>query len=228
MVILNLIKKLGILLTLTLMASFSFASEEESFKVIAVFKSSAMVDYGGKQKLYRIGQNISPTIKLVSIKNPVTIFEINGKRVEVELNRQVGFSNQNHATNKLSDTSGSVQILRNASGMFFTPGLINGTPVSFLVDTGATQVAMNESTAKRLGLNYKLDGVRTAVSTAAGVVPAWAITLNRVRVGSIELTSVDGMVVKGDGPNEVLLGMSFLSRLKMENSGQVLKLTKQY
>jgi len=105
--------------------------------------------------------------------------------------------------------------------------IINGIQVNFLVDTGASQVAMNERVARKIGLQYKLKGKKASVSTAAGRSSAWFLTLNKVNVGGVELKQVDALVLKGAGPDEVLLGMSFLRQLKMQDDGELLKLTKK-
>ncbi len=74
-----------------------------------------------------------------------------------------------------------------------------------------------------MGLDYKA-GQAGAVNTAAGVVPAWRVTFNTVKVGSITLNQVDGMVVES-GLNVPLLGMSFLNRMEMKRDGQTMTLT---
>jgi aspartyl protease family protein len=93
-----------------------------------------------------------------------------------------------------------------------------------LVDTGATTVAMGEDEAKRLGIRYWLKGEQGWVSTASGVSKAYHVVLNKVQVGDIVLHGVDGTVITGDGPSEVLLGMSFLSHTKIEHSGNMMVL----
>ncbi|WP_196138616.1 TIGR02281 family clan AA aspartic protease [Aliikangiella sp. G2MR2-5] len=211
-------------------------AEEEQVQLIALFKNAAMLKYKGKQKLYRNGDKIARNIRLIRADTQSAVIEVNQKKVELKPGGIGRFTKLEDSTPKISGVDSSaasasanvVRILRNSGGMFKTKGFINGIGVPILVDTGASQVAMNESIASQIGLMYKMEGRKIAVSTAAGVVPAWALNLKKVRVGGIELRNVDAMVVKGTGPAEVLLGMSFLSRLKMENDGQVLILTKKY
>ena len=85
-----------------------------------------------------------------------------------------------------------------------------------------------DQAARRVGLQYKLYGEKTGVSTAAGLSTAWFLKLKKVNVGGVELRQVDALVVKGVGPDEVLLGMSFLGQLKMQDDGELLKLTKKF
>lgn len=82
-----------------------------------------------------------------------------------------------------------------------------------MVDTGASSIAMNAAQARRLGLDFKVSGTPVTVSTASGVEQAWRVYLNSVKIGSIEVLGVDAMVLDSEFPRDVLLGMSFLSRV---------------
>jgi aspartyl protease family protein len=108
--------------------------------------------------------------------------------------------------------------------MYYVDGRINGTTVQFLVDTGATTVAMNSTVAKRIGLDYRALGTQSIANTAAGQVLTWRLNLDRIAVGGIKLTNVDAAVIEGDFPRSVLLGMSFLKRIKMQDNGLLLTL----
>jgi len=107
-------------------------------------------------------------------------------------------------------------------------GSINGYPVKFIVDTGATLVSMSGREAKRLGIDYRVTGRRGQSSTASGITEIFTVTLDRVKVGDIELRNVGGAVHDGDFPPATLLGMSFLSRLNMRQDGQALELELKY
>jgi len=112
--------------------------------------------------------------------------------------------------------------------MYATVGSINGLPVSLIVDTGATQVAMNAAAARRLGIDYRVVGTPAAITTASRVERAWSVTLETVKVGNILLRNVQGVVLEGGQPEQVLLGMSYLGRLEISNDGQVMTLHKRY
>jgi aspartyl protease family protein len=107
-------------------------------------------------------------------------------------------------------------------------GSINGFPVNFIVDTGATLVSLSGREAKRLGIDYRVVGTPAYSSTASGIEEIYLVKLNKVRVGDIELRNVEGAVHDGDFPRATLLGMSFLGRLNMRQDGQVLELEKKY
>jgi aspartyl protease family protein len=108
-------------------------------------------------------------------------------------------------------------------GGHFTPqGAINGRPVRFMVDTGATLVALGRDEALRLGLD--LSQAREGMSqTANGPVPVQIVVLDRVRVGEVEITQVGAVVMPQPLPY-VLLGNSFLARFQMRRDNEVLRL----
>jgi aspartyl protease family protein len=112
--------------------------------------------------------------------------------------------------------------------MYRVQGEINGHPVRFLVDTGATLIAMNSGDARSMGIDYRLKGQPMVVNTASGQARAYRIKLDAVSVGSITVRNVEAAVVDGDSPDHVLLGMSFLGKLDLERSGSVMVLTQKY
>jgi aspartyl protease family protein len=218
-----LLVSIGLLFCLQV-ASEEVESKEIEFKVIALFKNAVMIEHDGKQKMIRNGQ-IYKQVKLLSADSHAAKFLINGKPITLGLHES---KTGNHFSDEEPAAKKFVRIPRDNTGMYRTAGFINGIQVRFLVDTGASQVAMNEITARRVGLQYKLYGEKTGVSTAAGLSTAWFLKLKKVNVGGVELRQVDALVVKGVGPDEVLLGMSFLGQLKMQDDGELLKLTKKF
>ncbi|MFY7975830.1 MAG: retropepsin-like aspartic protease family protein [Rubrivivax sp.] len=116
----------------------------------------------------------------------------------------------------------SIVIPVGSGGHFIAPGSINGRPVRFMVDTGATVVAMGRDEALRLGLD--LSGPPNGMSqTAGGVVPVHRLVLRTVRVGEVELSLVEASVVPAAMPY-VLLGNSFLSRFQLSRTNDVMRL----
>jgi aspartyl protease family protein len=115
-----------------------------------------------------------------------------------------------------------VVIPAGTGGHFVTSGSINGRPVRFMVDTGATLVALGKAEAQRLGIDLRQ--AEPALSqTAGGVVRVQLVKLASVKVGDVELYNVAGVVVPGEMP-QVLLGNSFLSRLQMRRDNDLLRL----
>ncbi|MBN8510927.1 MAG: retroviral-like aspartic protease family protein [Burkholderiales bacterium] len=111
---------------------------------------------------------------------------------------------------------------RGLGGHYTTGGAINGRPVRFMVDTGATVIALGQAEADRLGLPWR-GGERTLTQTANGPVAVHRVSLDRVRVGEVELNNIAAVVVPAAMPY-VLLGNSFLSRFQLARDSDVLRL----
>jgi aspartyl protease family protein len=118
-----------------------------------------------------------------------------------------------------------IAITADASGLFMSPGTVNGAPVQFVVDTGATLVGLSLADAERAGLNYR-GGQPVLLSTANGVSQGWRMKLASVRVGDVELHQVDG-VVSPMGTPYVLLGNSFLSQFQMQRHNDQMTLERR-
>lgn len=190
-----------------------------SISVVGLFKDKAIVSIdGGKPRTFSAGQTILG-VKLVSADSDSASFDIEGKR------RTLGMG-QSFAGGTATDSRPSISLTADARGHFAAAGALNGYPMTFLVDTGATTIAISAAEAKRIGLDYR-SGQAVGVGTAAGVVPAWRVKFNTVKVGGISVNQVDGMVVE-TGLNMPLLGMSFLNRMEMKRDGQTMTLTQRY
>jgi aspartyl protease family protein len=105
-------------------------------------------------------------------------------------------------------------IPRDARGHFQTEGRIDGQRLDFMVDTGASVVALNEKSAARFGFRPSRNDYNAAVSTANGTIKAARARLAMVEVGGIVVRDVDAMVLPDEALSENLLGLSFLSKLK--------------
>jgi aspartyl protease family protein len=104
---------------------------------------------------------------------------------------------------------------------------MNGRSLDVLVDTGATMVAINETTAKRLGINLRPHDFRYQVRTANGVTLAAKATIDRIEIGDVEVRRVKATIARDQSLSTVLLGMSFLNKLKkFEVDGSTLVLTQ--
>ena len=104
-----------------------------------------------------------------------------------------------------------------ARGHFINSGLINGHSMQYMVDTGASTVAIGQPEARRLGLKFE-QGQSVNMSTANGSTRGWRVRLDSVRVGSLELRGVEAIVTPQPMPY-VLLGNSFLSSFQMSRTG---------
>lgn len=199
----------------------SFSVLAEDILILGLFKGMVILRIDDVQHKLRTGDVSPEGIKLVSANSEEAVLEIRGQRQSFSLGSHTRTSNV-----PSRQTLSEARIWSNR-GMYTTPGSINGLPVNFLVDTGATWVAMNAAQAKRLGINYRYEGKKGYASTASGVAQTYVVNLKSVKVGDIELQQVKGAVIEGPGPDTVLLGMSFLNQVKMQRDGKFMLLQKR-
>ena len=192
-------------------------AEVKRIVVQALFTGKVMVSIDGQRRVLSVGKPSPEGVVLISANSNGAVLEVNGKQNTYLLGSEVG-------TNFSPITEMVEQVFPDSMGMYTTVGSINGLPVSFLVDTGATLIAMNEQQAKRLGIDFRLTGKVTRVATASDIKRAYQVKLKTVKLGKIMLRNVDAVVMEGPQPDMTLLGMSFLGRLKMENNGKAMVL----
>jgi aspartyl protease family protein len=190
-------------------------------RVVGLFADRAVLLVEGQQHLLSVGQTSPEGVKLVSASSESAVLLIDGEEVTARLDGRVSARKRTAAVKE-------VQVWRNTTGMYTTVGSINGLPVSFLVDTGATQVAMNASQARRLGIDYRVTGSPAEVTTASGVARAWMVMLDSVKVGDLDVRNVQAVVLEGEQPQVTLLGMSYLGRMEITNSGRLMTLRQKY
>jgi aspartyl protease family protein len=130
--------------------------------------------------------------------------------------------NPNRNLSLTSQSAGEVVLQRNRDGHYIAPGLINGEPVTFLLDTGATQVSVPEALAEKIGLER---GRRQQTMTANGVISVHSTRLESVRLGGIELRNVAASINPHMAGDTVLLGMSFMQHLDMVQRAGTLRLS---
>lgn len=124
-------------------------------------------------------------------------------------------------TSEHGDGFVEVRLVSNRQGHFVMTGQINARPVEFMLDTGATNVAIPEDVAEKLRLER---GARVQVSTANGRTEAFRTTLERLQIGDIVLNNVRALVVPGLDGDQVLLGMSAINQLEFTQRGGTLLL----
>lgn len=187
--------------------------------VTGLFKDRAMVMVnGGKPRVLAAGES-EQGVRLVAADAQSATFEVDGKRRVLSMGQTFAASG--------GSTKPVVSLSADGRGHFFTTGTINGRSIDFMVDTGATSVAIGSREADRLGVDYR-SGQRGWVSTANGTAAAYRVLFNNVRIGGISLNMVPGMVLEGDGMSVALLGMSFLNQLDMKREGTIMTLTQRY
>lgn len=191
--------------------------------IIGIFggKATLVVD-GGKPRTLNVGESTPEGIKLVSTSGESAVVEVAGKRQTVSLGQRISSGSGAGAAGQRS------VLTANAQGHFFTTAVVNSVSMRFMVDTGATMVTISSDDAKRAGVNY-LSGERGLLQSANGLVAAYRVKFNTVRLGEITLNNVDGIVIEGNRlGGHGLLGMSFLNRTEMKRDGDVMSLTRRF
>lgn len=184
-------------------------------------KALLVVD-GGTPKTVAPGES-HQGVKVISTTGDEAVVEQSGKRVTL----RIGESPVSTGNAGASAGRGTrITLNESGGGHFMTAGQINGRPVQFMVDTGATTIAMSALDADRAGIAYK-NGQPVQISTANGIAQGWRIKLSTVRVGDVEVFDVDAVVTPQALPF-LLLGNSFLSRFQMRREGNQMTLDKRY
>ena len=186
-----------------------------------LFKNGAVLNIDGKRRLLKAGQISPEGVRLVGANPQQAQIEIDGKRHSLRLSKTISSA-------FAAPVKRRVAVHKTRNNAYYTSGTINGQTVKLLIDTGATSVAMNSKIAKRLGLDYLLHGKQGSVRTASGITKAYNITLKSVAVGGIAVKNVAAVVIEGSFPHEILLGMSYLSHVKMDENNGVLALQQKY
>jgi len=161
-------------------------------------------------------------VRLVSVSGSAAVVEVGGKRV----NLAIGGAQVNLGGTASAGGGAQIVLTAGSGGHFSTQGSINGKSVRFLVDTGATLIAMGQGDAERIGLDFK-KGQKGMANTANGQVPVYRVALNVVRVGDVDVYNVDAIVMPA-AMDQVLLGNSFLSRFQMKRENDKLTLDKRF
>jgi aspartyl protease family protein len=188
-----------------------------SVEVEALLGKTAVMNINGQRQTLRVGQTVDG-VTLVAAEPTAATLEINGRVQTVGLSQRVG-------TAYLEPAEQVVTIARDAMMQYHTNAAINGRGALVLVDTGANMVAISGDMAKALSIDYST-GKPATVETASGLTSAHAITLQSVVVGEIEVNNVPAMVVEGAYPATILLGMSYLRHVKMQEHNGILSLSR--
>lgn len=208
-------RALGLACALTAYAAAATATDVTA---MALLKDRAILKIDGHQRTLKVGTVSPEGVRLLEADASHARVEIDGATRELKLDAHIS------SDFGAAPTTPVVRIVPGPGGHYFVDGQINGNPVNFLVDTGATEVVMNANFARSIGLNFIADGKPGAAETASGIVTAYHLVLNEVKVQALRLSRIDAVVIDGDFPSTPLLGQSFLNRLDIHRAGAVMEL----
>jgi len=188
--------------------------------LIGTFESKAAILSldAGAPKTLRVGQTFGG-ITLIAVEKDRATIEVDGKRREL-------VRGQTYSSGRAASGAQSATLSAGAGGHFMADGQINGTPIRFMVDTGASTIAIPAGEAIRLRIDYK-KGRRGTTQTAAGPAEVFLVRLDSVRVGDIEVLNVEAVVIER-GLDIALLGNSFLNRMDMRRDGATMTLIRKF
>lgn len=189
-------------------------------EVLALFKDRAVVRAAGSEHMLREGETSPDGITLLEADARGARVRYRGETYQLDLSRHV-------AGRFTAAERQRVSISPDSLGQYRVRGAINGTFVNFLVDTGASVVALSQRHAGSLGIDLER-AERGVVQTAQGTVGSAFVTLDEVVVGGITAYNVQAAVIEGNYPVEILLGMSFLRKVGMEEQNGVLTLVQKH
>ena len=211
------------LLLTALLGLLPFSASAQSVALSGVSGSKALlVIDGAPPRFVSTGQTVQG-VKLLSLQGESATVEVSGKRQTL----QVGDAPVSIGRSGPAEGGGQrVVLTADGRGHFLPAGQINGRAVQFMVDTGATSVALGMTDAKRINLAYE-SGERVMVNTANGTAVAYRVRLDSVRIGDVTAYGVEAVVTPQSMPY-VLLGNSFLSRFQMQRQNDQLTLEKRF
>ncbi|HEV2038423.1 MAG TPA: TIGR02281 family clan AA aspartic protease [Casimicrobiaceae bacterium] len=197
--------------------------------VVGLFPNKAVVQIeGGALQTLSVGQKTRDNIILLSVDRDGATFDVQGRRVALALGPARRQTSPAAAAQTSPAAAANYAVVpTNDRGDLVADGEVNGMPVRFAVDTGATFITLPAREASRLGLDYH-NGQKLVMETANGNVLAYRLKLDTVRVGGVAVHNVDAVVTEGNSLPIALLGMSFLNRTDMKREGTILTLTKRY
>lgn len=210
----------SLIVTLSLLLAGIPHALATQIEVKGLFSGAAVLVIDGREQLLKKGQTSTEGIKLLSADSSQAVVLIDGEQKTLMLSQRINAS-------FAQSEKGQVHIPVNDRRQYLTTGSINGRPVKYLVDTGANVIALSSSTARRLGIGLH-EGTRTSVTTASSTAQATSVFLKEVQVGEIRRSNVRAVVIDGDYPRDILLGMSFLQHVDISENGGLMVLTAKF
>lgn len=191
---------------LALAGLLPLAATAQSVALSGILGSKALLVIDGGAPRALAAQEALHGVRVLEIRADSAVVEIQGRRQTLGLGQSPVSLGQAQRNQRLV-------LQPDSRGHFKGSGFINRQPMQYMVDTGASSVAIGRPDAERLGLPF-LQGQPVMLSTANGNAKGWRVRLSSVRIGDIEAFGIDAVVTSEPMPY-VLLGNSFLSHVQM-------------
>jgi aspartyl protease family protein len=186
--------------------------------MIGLIGERAILRIDGEQVMLKAGESRGD-VTLLRVEAGQAVLKIGGRELRLGMGMDTG------GIAAPAGTGASIELVMNPNGQFISSGSINGRVVQFLVDTGANTVSMTSHDARRLGIDYLVEGTQGASMTAGGMIRAWGVTLKSVTVGPITVKNVQATVRDSNDNAPILLGMTFLSRISLQQENNRMKMS---
>jgi aspartyl protease family protein len=207
-----------------LLAAAAHTVSAQSVALSGVAGNKALVTIDGSAPRFLSPGQSHQGVTLLSTQGDSATVSVNGQRQIL----RVGDAPVSVRRGAGPASAGPTRIVLTADGQghFMPTGQINGRSVQFMVDTGASQVVMSESDARRINLKFE-QGQPVRVSTANGMATGYRVVLSSVRVGEVQVYEVAAIVLPQAMPY-ILLGNSFLTRFQMQRNNDQMTLERRF
>lgn len=203
------------------------AGAQTSVTVSGVMGDKALVSVNGAApRVVRPGESVAG-VRLVGVGPQGVEMLVDGRRHVLAIGQGVHAPITASGAEGAASAGGRVVLTADGRGHFAAAGTVNGLPVRFMVDTGASLVCLPSSIARQAGINLA-EATPVVINTANGRARAQRVVINSLKLGRISVSLVEALVVEDAALSQPLLGMSFLNRTNMLREGDTLVLTQRY
>lgn len=203
------------------------AAAQTSVTVSGVMGDKALVSVNGAApRVMRPGEIVAG-VRLVGVGPQGVEIVVDGRRHVLAIGQGVHAPMATAGADGAAAAGERVVLTADARGHFSATGTVNGLPVRFMVDTGASLVSLPGSVARQAGINLS-EAMPVVINTANGRARAQRVVINSLKLGQISVNLVEALVVDDTALSQPLLGMSFLNRTNMLREGDTLVLTQRY
>jgi aspartyl protease family protein len=206
---------------LLLAAACTFAQAQSVMLTGTIGSRAILIVDGSAPKTVAVGETFQG-VKLLALQGEQATVEAGGKRIALRMDTPTSIGGGGPG----NGGGNRIVLPVSSGGHFMTQGAINGRAVTFMVDTGATNVSMSAADAQRIGLDFT-KGTPVRMNTANGLAQGYRVRLNSVRVGDVEVYDVEAIVSQEPMPF-ILLGNSFISRFSMRRDADQMVLEKRF